>query len=714
MREEIIIAGEPLDLDYGFRGVQLVWQSPYLTELSSIVSNRTNSISVPATVRNRRLLGYAGSQARSLFPYRRHPVIYRRDGVEMLHGTATLLSVKADTMTLCFTWGNREAFQPLFDTPLRSLADAGGEQYIYYTHLNDPTHYPYLVDCGCGRHQPALRVTDILARMETLLGVTGLSSVMVWKSLGVLLMTRIGDTHTREVQGVTLGTPGTHTEEVQYLFDMTTLTKGAGSKDYHGVMDSDGVIDLSSVSSLRVALSGVIQLNQHATASAAPVALRLMFDDGNGWDIARSVTLATPTSLPGVKLTPYEVVDNVYAAGGVGSQIALNASLSCEVHKFHVTESAYYYLSIFFSSGFTQYAVRFTDDSGTILSRELYIPGTATTYTNEVVTAPAGATILWFSCYKSRRDTMQVLSHVSEGVYYFDIDTDAAYDVSAYDAACLSVMIDVGIYPATLYGVTLASRIVPDPAEGEDALYNIGERNYPLWANLPDMSCGDFLKALMLPFGLFAYSEREGVIRFTSFAELYANRTRAVDWTDRMIEQEPDERTTVLEGFARRNLMKWKADEGVPDGILDGVIECNDDNLDAERVQYESPLSLPYGNGVPVWTYEDGDTCTFLGDDRAPRLIRSLGNATPDNVRRMVYDPGMAWPALLDSLYGEYRRTVLHPVVLKVQVLMRTADLNALDMRVPVYLRQTGHYYAIRRLTTKDSRTAEAELIELN
>ena len=286
--------------------------------------------------------------------------------------------------------------------------------------------------------------------------------------------------------------------------------------------------------------------------------------------------------------------------------------------------------------------------------------------------------------------------------------------MSAYDAACLSVMIDVGIYPATLYGVTLASRIVPDPAEGEDVLYNIGERNYPLWANLPDMSCGDFLKALMLPFGLFAYSEREGVIRFTSFAELYANRTRAVDWTDRMIEQEPDERTTVLEGFARRNLMKWKADEGVPDGILDGVIECDDDNLDAERVQYDSPLTLPYGNSVPVWTYEDGDTCTFLGDDRAPRLIRSLGNPTPDNVRRMVYDPGMAWPALLDSLYAEYRRTVLHPVVLKVQVLMRTADLNALDMRIPVYLRQTGHYYAIRRLTTKDSRTAEAELIELN
>lgn len=713
MREEIIIAGEPLDLDYGFRGVQLVWQSPYLTELSSIVSNRTNSISVPATVRNRRLLGYAGTQARSLFPYRRHPVIYRRDGVEMLHGTATLLSVKADTMTLCFTWGNREAFQPLFDTPLRSLVDAGGEQYIYYSHLNDPTHYPYLVDCGCGRHQPALRVTDILARMETLLGVTGLSSVMVWKSLGVLLMTRIGDTHTREVQGVTLGTPGTHTEEVQYLFDMTTLTKGAGSKDYHGIMDSDGVIDLSSVSSLRVALSGVIQLNQHATASAAPVALRLMFDDGSGWDIARSVTLATPTSLPGVKLEPYETVANHYTGATVGQVITLVASNAFFVQKYRVEASHGYYISINFTTT-SQTSVKWIDENGVILQADLKGTGTPSVHLDEYITSPPGAVEMWFCVQNSQASSGRVLSHVSGGVYYFDIDTDAVYDVAAYDAACLSVMIDVGIYPATLYGVTLASRIVPDPAEGEDVLYNIGERNYPLWANLPDMSCGDFLKALMLPFGLFASSDREGVILFTSFAELYANRTRAVDWTDRMIEQEPDERTTVLEGFARRNLMKWKADEGVPDGILDGVIECDDDNLDAERVQYDSPLTLPYGNIVPVWTYEDGDTYTFLGDDRAPRLIRSLGNATPDNVRRMVYDPGMAWPALLDSLYAEYRRTVLHPVVLKVQVLMRTADLNALNMRVPVYLRQTGHYYAIRRLTTKDSRTAEAELIELN
>ena len=720
MKEEIIIDGEHLDLDYDFRGVQLVFQSPYLTELQSIVSNRSNSISVPATDRNRRLLGYSGTQAESLFPYRRHSVIYRREGVEMLRGTATLLSTGRDTLTLCFTWGNREALQLLFDTKLRDLASftVGGvtyaEEYIYYDYSRNPTRFPYYVMCGHGRRQPALRVADILARMEAACGVTGLSSVLAWKGLGVLLPTRNGDTHTREVQGITLGTPGCHTIEVDFTHYIVDLIEGTGSKDYHQSMNQYGIIDVTEALSLRVSLSGLLEVGMSPSVYG-DTDLHVLGRDENGWSLID--TLATPTRDNGYTLTPYEKLEGYgVATGGVGSAPSFLVRSYYTIYKYNVTAGETYLASAYYPFSSRLYLVNWIDANGIKIGEAL--PGTANIdiWTDQQVTAPAGAVEAWINFRHDvgwQYNDFKKFTGYANFIYHYNLNSDKVYDVAAYEAVCLSVLQDISDYHGTVYYSTLASRLVLDPGETEDVMYGIPEQNYPLWHNLPDMSCGDFIKALMLPFCMFAYSDTPGTIRFTDFAELYANRSRAVVWTDKMIDQVPRDRTTVLDGFACRNLMKWKADEGVPSGVLDGVIICDDENLQAEAVAYESPLTLPYGNEVPVWTFDENDELTFLGDDRVPRLLRHLYNATPADVWGMQYDPRLAWPALLDAYYTGYRRTVLRPVVLKVDVLLSTADINGMDLRVPVYLAQTGHYYAIRKLTTKNAKEAEAELIEL-
>ena len=723
MKEEIIIDGEHLDLDYDFKGVQLVFQSPYLTELQSIVSNRSNSISVPATDRNRRLLGYSGTQAESLFPYRRHSVIYRREGVEMLRGTATLLSTGRDTFTLCFTWGNREALQLLFDTKLRDLASftVGGvtyaEEYIYYDYSRNPTRFPYYVMCGHGRRQPALRVADILARMEAACGVTGLSSVLAWKGLGVLLPTRNGDTHTREVQGITLGTPGCHTVEVDFTHYIVDLIKGTGATDYHQSMNQYGIIDVTEALSLRVSLSGLLEIAMSPSVYG-DTDLHVLERDENGWNLID--TLATPVRKNGYTLVPYEQLDGYRVTGtSIGVAPVVGVQANSLLAKFNVEEGESYLISAYLPGTTSVYVVNWVDANGIIVGRDLQGQfGPPQIWTDELITAPAGAVECWVnfrseaSGYSSYNDFLKFTGW-SNFVYHYSLNSDKVYDVAAYEAVCLSVLQDISDYHGSVMYSTLSSRMVLDPGETEDVMYGIAEQNYPLWHNLPDMSCGDFIKALMLPFCMFAYSDTPGTIRFTDFAELYANRSRAVVWTDKMIDQVPRDRTTVLDGFACRNLMKWKADEGVPSGVLDGVIICDDENLQAEAVAYESPLTLPYGNEVPVWTFDENDDLTFLGDDRVPRLLRHLYNATPSDVWGMQYDPRLAWPALLAAYYTEYRRTVLRPVVLKVDVLLSTADINGLDLRVPVYLAQTGHYYAIRKLTTKNAKEAEAELIEL-
>ena len=105
MTEEIYIDGTLMDLDAGKTNVQMIYQSPVMMDFQSVVSNRTTNVTLPLTQNNLKAIGYVGTQVDSDFPYRKHSVIYKRDGVQLLTGIATLLSIKARTITFCFTWG---------------------------------------------------------------------------------------------------------------------------------------------------------------------------------------------------------------------------------------------------------------------------------------------------------------------------------------------------------------------------------------------------------------------------------------------------------------------------------------------------------------------------------------------------------------------------------------------------------------------------------
>ena len=607
MTEEIIIDGEMLELDADFKGVQMVLQSPYLTELKSIVSNRTNTVTLPATERNKTIIGCNSLQQDSVFPYRKHRAIYKRDGVQMFNGYATLLSVTDKQIQMCFTWGNVDAFQKLFDTRLRDLADFyqgtthRTEQYISY---GNAPYCPALIDCGTGKHQPAKMIKDIMMRIQQKCGITGLSNVFgMWNKLGLLLPTRIGDATTKELQGISYGTISLRPVEVTWSFSYTAMRGVDNQTDVHNLMDSDGAINVQGKSKLRIKFNGTLEITQPMTASGV-YQMWLLRDTGSGFDMSNGTKIA-------------DGINEGTVSGGARK-------------------------------------------------------------------------------YK----------------YVFD-NYDQEFDVSDTQYVCIIVSYDITKYTPTIITNTLTSKLILDPDELEEVVYGTGLNAYPMWANMPDMSCGDFVKAMMIPFGLFAYCKSDTEIAFTTFTELYNNKSVALDWTDKMITLQPKERRTALDGYAQRNFLKYKEDEGVPVGMIDSEIDCDDETLNAEATLYESPFTLPYDNKVPVYSQEALSEEQFAGDERAPRLIGVATNRTASTVILMQYQSWLKWSALLYSYYQQYQRVVNKPVVIKADFLITTADLNALDMRVPVYLKQTGRYYAIRKLTTKNAKVAEAELIEL-
>lgn len=63
---------------------------------------------------------------------------------------------------------------------------------------------------------------------------------------------------------------------------------------------------------------------------------------------------------------------------------------------------------------------------------------------------------------------------------------------------------------------------------------SFGEK-FPLVPNLPDIKQIDFIKAVASMVGLFALPDGENGIKFIPFDNLSANKSKAVDWTNRVI-----------------------------------------------------------------------------------------------------------------------------------------------------------------------------------
>lgn len=598
MTEEIYIDGTLMDLDAGKTNVQLIYQSPVLTDFQSVVSNRTTNVTLPLTQNNLKAIGYVGTQVDSDFPYTKHSVIYKRDGVQLLTGIATLLSIKASTITFCFTWGNVKAMESLFSTSLRELTT------LLVPYCDYPSSYINTmmlhIQYGGGRKGVGVAVKDVLAAIETQCGVTGLQTLANaegWRQYALALTGRNGDTRTRELQGAVYGVPTARPWEVAYLYYLTTLV-GDGDSDPHGYLNEYGIMDVSGVSTLRVRMEGTLDNLQYGTTFKQQT-MKLVVDDGNGWDYDNGVTIAVPT----------------------------------------------------------------------------------------VVGQQGGMDIMRYTC-----------------------NYDQTIDVSGYERVCIAITADVGNYNPGLSNVNMTYAVlIPNPDQPEEVIYGTGLPAYPVALNLPDMTCGEFIKNMLWIQAKFAYSQNGKDFQIISFNQLQANKSVARDWTEKMITLYPTERQTKLDGTAQKNFFRWAEADDYDNTQYEGVLETEDETIEQEREYCKSAFALSPTNRIPVWTLNDGEW-DYDGDGQPVRILISEGGLRPLHAR---YDEQLRWQWILDNRYSPYADIIRRPVVLKAEFVLTTYDLFSLDMTIPVYLKQTGHYYLIRKLTTKSGGVADAELIQL-
>jgi len=255
--------------------------------------------------------------------------------------------------------------------------------------------------------------------------------------------------------------------------------------------------------------------------------------------------------------------------------------------------------------------------------------------------------------------------------------------------------------------------LCPAPTASEDAKYCAGVwpdyfhtfvKQYPIFSNLPDWTAAEFLKQLMLLEGVFALADTPTHITFVSYRDLYNRITQAADWTDRMLRLYPTETAYTMDN-AQNNRCVYSGD----DARANGSITSDDTTLDYEKDYVKSSFAASVGNEIMMYTEDDGKVSETIPAQRV--LSRTTAGS---GVHGAAFDGRLEWTALLaQTTYTALASVLYHPRIIKADIQCSIVDLVTLDWTRPIALRQTGHHYALRSLTSKENGTAEVELIQL-
>lgn len=233
---------------------------------------------------------------------------------------------------------------------------------------------------------------------------------------------------------------------------------------------------------------------------------------------------------------------------------------------------------------------------------------------------------------------------------------------------------------------------------------------FPLVPNLPDVKQIDFIKAIASMVGLFALPDGVNGIKFIPFDNLSTNKSKAVDWTNRVImayrSVTPRSLKYTLDNIAQNNRFQYKEDDKVK-GDYDGNIQVNDVTIDYERDAIKLPFSAcDTKNGVayiPMYSYNENGELQY--NKTNPRILLLDGT-------KGVFK-GLEWTTLIANNYQTYKGLINDAKVVTEYIRLNSIELRDLEMDVPVYLAQYGCYLAIIEIKTNENDICECKLLKL-
>jgi hypothetical protein len=148
MTQRLYINDELVDIAEGTK-ITLNYKSNIFGDISKITASNSQTIKLPKTTRNCRILDNPTAPAyNSRFRYKRHACRYEQNGVELLRGYAVLLDSSAD-YEIALYWGVLAKYQAWKDAN-PSLRDLQGSEALAWNSVTTPTTVASIKNRGYG------------------------------------------------------------------------------------------------------------------------------------------------------------------------------------------------------------------------------------------------------------------------------------------------------------------------------------------------------------------------------------------------------------------------------------------------------------------------------------------------------------------------------------------------------------------------------------
>lgn len=258
---------------------------------------------------------------------------------------------------------------------------------------------------------------------------------------------------------------------------------------------------------------------------------------------------------------------------------------------------------------------------------------------------------------------------------------------------------------------------------------------FPIAVNLPDISQGDFLSALMSMAGLFAYPDKDApdTIKLISVDDIYAITNRdTIDWSRKVILNDrhdvsrPESSIFSLDDLAQKNTLDYDNDDDV---ITDtaGEIRIENVNIDKENELVELPFSAsenaPLASDanalcarIPMYTTsDDGKTVDY--NEPSARILQAIIDDTSTGLYWFGYfGENMRFGGengIVAKKYNGYQKAVDKLRLITVKAKLTAIDLHNLDYTKPIYIGQFGQTYGLYSVETGENGICECQLIQL-
>jgi hypothetical protein len=303
---------------------------------------------------------------------------------------------------------------------------------------------------------------------------------------------------------------------------------------------------------------------------------------------------------------------------------------------------------------------------------------------------------------------------------------------------------------ASRTGYSFTGRIFSDPQYLSELIPFTQAQYIPnddlIGLSLPEIKLKDFIKDFMQRYFLIPVVDNvRNTIQFISYDDIYLNKAYAKDWTDKIMQsQEPT--GFLLSGYARRNYLSYKEEEGIQTEFATryygrGYFDIDNENLNISADLLESVFAptlmvskLGFTNISQIKMIETvtGSVADFKIKVQ-PRVLYDRIYNTNGDIRyyadltyeryynrislpyfKAIDTPGLPYQELISRYGGGFLNILDRFRSVSKTVVLSALDIVNLDLMIPVYDGNDCQYYYINKISNWSSgKSVSVELIRM-